>query len=76
MGRRGCGRQPWGRPALQMYKVVSSYGQTAKKVCVGLAGRKREASLRVNSQEAMGVRTSSEAPVDCIFHTSMLAGQH
>lgn len=58
-------------------EVVFSYGQTAKKVCVGLA-RRREANLRgmarVNSQEAVDVQTSSEALVDHIFHTSRLAG--
>lgn len=57
-----------------MYEVVSRYGQTAKKVRVGLARRKREASLRgtarVNSQEAMGVQTSSEAHRLTVFSTS------
>lgn len=73
MGWRGCGQQPWVSLALKMYEVVSRYGQTAKKVCVGLARRKREASLRgtarVNSQEAMGVQTS-EAHQLTVFSTS------
>lgn len=84
MGQRDCGQQPWGSTALQMYctkretsEAVFSYGQTAKKVCVGLA-RRREVNLRgmarVTSQEAVDVQTSSEALVDHIFHTSRLAG--
>lgn len=84
MGQRDCGQQPWGSTALQMYctkretsEAVFSYGQTAKKACVGLA-RKRAVNLRgmarVTSQEAVDVQTSSEALVDLISHTSRLAG--
>lgn len=83
MGQRDCGQQPWRSTALQMYctkretsEAVFSYGQTAKKVCVGLA-RRREVNLRgmarVTSQEAEDVQTS-EALVDHISHTSRLAG--
>lgn len=58
-------------------EAVFSYGQTAKKACVGLA-RRRAVNLRgmarVTSQEAVDVQTSSEALVDLISHTSRLAG--